>query len=336
MSKLTIIMACLLALASSVFAKDAWRASDGWHRFLVPAVAPAPKACCYRLTNSSTRPSVCQLDRRNHGFIGSMDGAAGLVEPEVAQSAVGLKVDEAFALYVKTHAGKTIDLQSYSASCPVQAEQTIRDQGGLSVADALTLLEPTLQEEKLAEASVIALAWVRGDAAAQRLIKVARSDGKQQRDALFWLGQTRGALGAQALIAALQTERSENLREHIAFSLSQSADPSAAPALLMAAEKDPSESVRGHVWFSLSQMSLPGLEQKLRARVDRESAVVQEQMVFALSQLPEPKASQALIAWVTDQQLDKSVRRRALFWLAQSEEPAALAYLQQVLQGAKR
>jgi hypothetical protein len=58
---------------------------------------------------------------------------------------------------------------------------------------------------------------------------------------------------------------------------------------------------------------------------------VREQAVFALSRLPDERATKALIAVAEDQSLTREQRKRAVFWLSQSESEAARLYLEKVL-----
>jgi HEAT repeat protein len=60
---------------------------------------------------------------------------------------------------------------------------------------------------------------------------------------------------------------------------------------------------------------------------------VREQAIFALSQLPDGRGTRALIATAEDRSLTREQRKRAVFWLAQSESDEAQAYLQKVLAG---
>ena len=50
-----------------------------------------------------------------------------------------------------------------------------------------------------------------------------------------------------------------------------------------------------------------------------------------LSQLPGDRAVKALIEVAQDQSLSREQRKRAVFWLSQSESDAAQAYLEKVL-----
>jgi len=52
--------------------------------------------------------------------------------------------------------------------------------------------------------------------------------------------------------------------------------------------------------------------------------------VFALSRLPGDEAATQLIA-VADSSKDPAVRRQAIFWLGQSNDPRALEYLTKIL-----
>lgn len=61
--------------------------------------------------------------------------------------------------------------------------------------------------------------------------------------------------------------------------------------------------------------------------VDRE---VRESAVFALSQRPGDEAVPALMA-VARNNKDPEIRRKAIFWLGQTEDPRALAYFEEVL-----
>lgn len=61
--------------------------------------------------------------------------------------------------------------------------------------------------------------------------------------------------------------------------------------------------------------------------VDRE---VRESAVFALSQRPKNEAVPALVS-IARNHKDPEIRRKAIFWLGQTEDPRALAYFEEVL-----
>ncbi len=63
---------------------------------------------------------------------------------------------------------------------------------------------------------------------------------------------------------------------------------------------------------------------------------MREHAIFALSQLPDERATRALIAAAEDRSLSSEQRKRAVFWLAQSESQGAQTYLEKVLAGKGR
>lgn len=67
-------------------------------------------------------------------------------------------------------------------------------------------------------------------------------------------------------------------------------------------------------------------------RVDRE---VREQAVFALSQRPRDEGVPALLR-IARANRDPEIRRKAIFWLGQSEDPRALALFEELLTGGRR
>ena len=60
-------------------------------------------------------------------------------------------------------------------------------------------------------------------------------------------------------------------------------------------------------------------------------ASVREHAIFALSLLPEGLATPALITIAEDTSMPRAERKRAVFWLAQSESNEAQAFMAKVL-----
>jgi hypothetical protein len=84
--------------------------------------------------------------------------------------------------------------------------------------------------------------------------------------------------------------------------------------------------------FWLSQSGAANAEQVLGESLRKDSdEEVREQAVFALSQLPDERATPALIATAEDRSLPNEQRKQAIFWLSQSESDAALDYLEKLL-----
>jgi len=92
---------------------------------------------------------------------------------------------------------------------------------------------------------------------------------------------------------------------------------------------------RAIFWLALLR-GTPGAELAKTALYNDSDPDVREHAVFALSLQPDELAAKALIAAAEDRALPRELRKRALFWLAQSESPVATAYLEKVLLGAHR
>lgn len=89
---------------------------------------------------------------------------------------------------------------------------------------------------------------------------------------------------------------------------------------------------RSKAWFWLAMTGAKDAESPISAALRRDpDGGVREQAVFALSRLPGDRATKALIATAEDRSLSREQRKRAVFWLSQSESTAALAYLDKVL-----
>ena len=84
--------------------------------------------------------------------------------------------------------------------------------------------------------------------------------------------------------------------------------------------------------FWLSQEASEAATQGLTDLVedDREDREVREQAVFALSQLPDDQGVPALIKAAKSSK-DPSVRKKAIFWLGQSDDPRALTLFEEIL-----
>jgi HEAT repeat protein len=104
------------------------------------------------------------------------------------------------------------------------------------------------------------------------------------------------------------------------------------PDLTRAGDTDSNGEVRAHAWFSLAHTGAANVEKPIFAAIKNDpDDHVREQAVFALSQLPEGRATPALIAVAEDRSLSREQRKRAVFWLAQSKSADAQAYLDKVL-----
>ena len=326
------ISAAALGLASfapgpQAFCAELTLPRDGWASWQVAAVDGAPDWCCWSSKgNIRNAPRTsCQLDDDRHSY-GSRDDAT----------------TDAVRVYARSAGGKIDRLRVLSASCPVEAATEIRDLGTVADDDSARWLidlakrtdNGAAKRERINEDVFAALAINRGDRARDALAAIARNDTRKEsrEQAIFWLALLRGREGADITASVMFNDKDADVREHAAFAITQSKEPRAAADLIRLGNTDKDGDVRGQAWFWLAQMGAPGAEQAIVAALRKDTDEdVREQTVFALSQLPEERATQALIAAAEDKALSRELRKRALFWLSQSESESARTYLDQVL-----
>ncbi len=269
---------------------------EGWASWEIPAVDGAPDWCCLRGGwdgATETMPQTCHLDRAHVGNA-HRDGA----------TAASIRV------YARFSEGRIERLRALSATCPVKAESPIQDLGAVSADDSARWLtgvvaridDDVVMRHRIAEDVIPTLAIHRSDVALDTLSGIARESArdKLREQAVFWLALLQGREGAAVAAAVMFADPDAHVREHAAVAVAQSQSPHAAADLLRLAATDPVASVREHA-------------------------------IFALSLLPEALATPALITIAEDTSMPRAERKRAVFWLAQSESNEAQAFMAKVL-----
>ncbi len=291
--------------------------ADGWASWRVPAVAGAPDWCCFG--DRADQRRVCDLDARHGSYGTNSDDAPA----------------DHTIIYARFKAGQLERLRAYGPTCRVQTTQAVADLGDVDADASARWLATQLTVRDRHQSDVLAaLATHAGSVADSELVRIAGHDGvrENRKDALFWLGQLRGESGARAIEPFLTGDADAQVREHAAFAISQSQSPRRGELLIKQGQQDRSAKVRAQAWFWLAQVGDAQAEPAIRAALKAESSKeVRHQAVFALSQLPDERGVKALIALLEDRSLPLADRKQALFWLGQSEDDAAQAYLAQVL-----
>lgn len=320
---------CLMSwvLAPQVLAAELTLPRDGWSSWEVAAVDDAPAWCCWGSGRAARDGSwtSCKLDSDQGGF-GSRDD----------------ETTDTVKIYARTTGGKVDRLRTLSATCPVEAATPIRDLGTVTQDDSARWLidlakqaDPgTVKRQRIGDDVLAALAVHRGNLARDALAGMARNDARRQtrKQAVFWLAQVRGSEGADITSSVMFNDKDPDVREHAAFALGQSKSPRVAADLIKLGNTDQAGDVRAQAWFWLAQNGAPEAESAILAALKKDSDDdVRERAVFALSQLPDERSTRALIAAAEDRSLSREQRKRAVFWLAQSESDSAQAYLERVL-----
>ncbi len=299
---------------------------DGWVSWEVAAVDRAPAWCCWSWRDRHAARASCDLD-------GDPDG-------------IGMRGDDAttdsIKVYARVAAGKVERLQVLASACPVQSRAPIEDVGAVAGDDSARWL---IGQAKLPGASsgrwqpidksaLAALALHRGNLARDALVEFARGDARREtrKQAVFWLAMLRGEEGAQIASTVMFNDPDADLRQHAAFAMTLSRSPRVSADLIRLGNTDESPDVRAKAWFWLAQTGAAEAEEAIATALRKdEDEQVREQAVFALSRLPDDRATRALIAIAEDRSLSTAQRKRAVFWLSQSQAGGAQAYLDKVL-----
>jgi hypothetical protein len=269
-----------------------------WATWPVPIVAGQGDVCCWN--GHGGRGSArrgCHLEREHRGLT-----VSGLDELEKLEPAAPQRLLHIFA---RLEAGEATRIRAVTASCPVDADGArvawLEGVGTDESVDFLRRLAAGGQRRKgrdVGEEALAPLALHAGPRADQAVIDLTgpAMPHEVREDAIFWLGEARGRAGYEALRRLAAQENDEEILEAVAFGLAESPVPEAGAAL--------AELARGH----------------------RSS---EEHAVFALSQLEEGGVDH-LIRLLREGPSNE-VRQKALFWLAQSDDPRAMEFLEKVL-----
>lgn len=242
--------------------------------------------------------------------------------------------------------------------------------GGASVArDLDAIAGRDGDDRKVREAALAALASVGSDASVASLVRFARagSDEWLQKSAVFWLGQTESPVARRTLRAIIDSaaapERvrgaaifalghgdattkediaylesiygrldSKKLQDQVLMAVAQ--QPGGGAWLLERARdgRDP-VSARKQAIFWAGQGSGDGSAsvKELTALYDAlDVRELKEQVIFVLSQRDDRAATDQLIA-VARNDPDPALRKRALFWLGQKNDPRAAELIRDIV-----
>jgi hypothetical protein len=174
-------------------------------------------------------------------------------------------------------------------------------------------------------------------------VAVTREDGEVTRVRVYVGGEwgrgvgevtDLGTVSAPAAARALVSIAGRARRSDQAIFAAMIADSAVVwPDLLALAKNDAvTKPVRKDAVFWLSQIAGDAVTKGLADLAEDPSGDrdVREQAVFALSQLPREEGVPILIR-VARANRDPSIRRKALFWLGQSDDPRALALFEEIL-----
>jgi HEAT repeat protein len=148
--------------------------------------------------------------------------------------------------------------------------------------------------------------------------------------AIFWLGQRETSENAAFLRSLYGRLKTEELKKKVLFSLSQMGGDENGRWLLGVA-RDTAQGIKMRkqalFWAGQGGVSIAELTRLYGTVTDRE---MREQLVFVYSQRDEPAALDKLIE-IAKQDSNPELRKRALFWLGQSDQARAVQAIQEII-----
>jgi len=186
---------------------------------------------------------------------------------------------------------------------------------------------------ELRSRAVFYIATYEDPAATQALRRLASEDGLDEDvrgAAIIALGREDMSDDDVDWLRGLYARASEKLRDNVFLAVSRSDSPRASRWLAgIAADASETEHTRQQAMFWLGQGRGPTADLvRLYDKLDESS--LRSHYTFVLSQRRDSEALDKLID-VAQHDRDKSVRRQALFWLGQSKDPRALAFIRDLV-----
>jgi hypothetical protein len=319
-----------LGLSATV---DRFRHSNGplWLGYAVPALPRTHHSSCSFGTGSSEMEDGCcnelQLEDTTDN-LNISDSPARIVD-------VLFRLDHGEVTKTRVvPVGCTLDAGGvpFEWLTDVQPEDSAAFLGKLAQS-AAALRESGTGRGGAVDENLVALSMHATPRATEVLVSLASAENSAhlREKAAFWLGAQRGHEGLLALRQLARSEQDAKVREKLTFDISINSDPGAIDDLIEMAKSDAESRVRSQALFWLAQKAGKKAIGTLNASIENDpNFEVKKKAVFALSQLPREESVPQLVH-VADTNSNFAIRKEAIFWLGQTNDPRALAYIEQML-----
>ncbi len=309
--------------------------SPVWIGYEAPAVNGDYEECCNFDYGSTRFCGQCRLEDGSQGF--NMTSDKRTTHLEAPDLVVMFRVENRAVEKVRV----------FSEDCELDAGgRSVYWLTGVNPAESVELLtslvkgagsrpEPEDGEgrDHIADGAIAAIALhaaPEADAALRGFLAGDEPEKMRER-AAFWMASARGRVGFETLKPLARADSDDRFREKLMFDFTLSKQPEAIDVLIDSAHHDPSPRVRGQAIFWLAQKAGKKAEGAITEAIERDPETeVKKKAVFALSQLPKDEGVPLLIG-VARSNSNPVVRKDAMFWLGQSNDPRALDFFEQVL-----
>lgn len=305
------------------------QSSPAWIGYSVPMIAGDHQMCCW----NNNVMCGCSLEPRNgdQSFTVSNNQTVKLEGPR--DLVVLFRVESRQTGKIRTF---TPECNLDAGGLPflwltgVTAPESIR----LLLAMAKDTAAGSREEMRKSDSATAAIAMhadPSADAALEELVALSQPE-QVRRQAIFWLGNARDQRGFEIVSRVVREDPSDKIREHAVFALTQNKDPRSLELVASVAHNDRSPHVRGQALFWLAQRAGQKVAEAAinDAIANDPETEVKKKAVFALTQIPAGEGVPLLIQVVRNNR-NPEVRKQAMFWLGQSKDDRALAFIEEVL-----
>jgi HEAT repeat protein len=199
---------------------------------------------------------------------------------------------------------------------------------------ALDSILRTSKDRRLQDKAIFALSQQESPRAQKALrVYAERADAPEhlREQAIFWIGQSGGAESGAYLRELFGRIQGEELRKKILFSVSQMGGAENSKWLIgVARDRTQPVEIRKQALFWAGQGGAP-LADLASLYSTLEEREMKEQLIFVYSQRDEPAAVDKLLE-IAKRDPDPELRKKALFWLGQSDDPRAAKALQDIIE----
>lgn len=297
-----------------------------WIAWSEPIVEGEHHVCCYDSFDGYDQARCsggCRLERMNANFfIGDKMRSSQHLEPP-----------NRIVVFVRVADGKIDEVRPLSNDCAATASgKTVYWIDAVPEAQSVKWLESQVDPNRRHHGALDAIAMHRSAAAEEVLERFANQSGDRarQKQAIFWLASSRGRRGYDVVRQIFRSIDERDVRKHAVFAMSQSAVPEATDELLNIAKTDVDSSIRSEALFWLAQKAGKKASAAISNAIDNDPDTdVKKRAVFALSQMGSEGVTKLIE--VANANRNPAVRREAVFWLGQSQDPRALQFIEDVL-----
>jgi hypothetical protein len=296
------------------------QASAAWVGYAEPMIPGDRKSCCW------DDGGGCSLERH------AGDRGVTLAAPQT----VKLEGPTHLVILLRVENHLTGKIRTLTPECDLDAGGLpLIWLTGVTAPESIRFLSSIAKSDaRMTDAGVAAIALHADLAADQALEELAapNQSEKLRRQAIFWLGNSRGRRGFEVVSRMVREDPSDTIREHAVFALTESKEPEALSTVVAVAHNDSSARVRGLALFWLAQKAGQKMaESSIRDAIANDPETdVKKRAVFALTQMPNGEGVPLLIQ-VARSNSNPEVRKQAVFWLGQSKDTRALSFIEDVL-----